>query len=82
MNTEKTILSNLNKLREGKTTILIAHRISTIENMDKIIFIDDGEIIAIGTHAELYETCEDYRNLVDLQKLDDLKEESEVVLNV
>ena len=82
VNTEKTILSNLNKLREGKTTILIAHRISTIENMDKIIFIDDGEIIAIGTHAELYETCEDYRNLVDLQKLDDLKEESEVVLNV
>lgn len=82
VNTEKTILSNLNKLREGKTTILIAHRISTIENMDKIIFIDDGEIIAIGTHAELYETCEDYRNLVDLQKLDDLKEESEVALNV
>ena len=82
VNTEKTILSNLNKLREGKTTILIAHRISTIENMDKIIFIDDGEIIAIGTHTELYETCEDYRNLVDLQKLDDLKEESEVVLNV
>ena len=82
VNTEKTILSNLTKLRKGKTTILIAHRISTIENMDKIIFIDDGKIIAIGTHAELYESCEDYKNLVELQKLDDLKEESEVALNV
>ena len=82
VNTEKTILSNLKDLREGKTTILIAHRISTIENMDKIIFIDDGEIIAVGTHAELYASCEDYKNLVDLQKLDDIKEESEVTLNV
>ena len=82
VNTEKTILSNLNSMREGKTTILIAHRISTIENMDKIIFIDDGEIVAIGTHAELYESCEEYKNMVNLQKLDDLKEESEVTSNV
>ena len=82
VNTEKTILSNLNTMREGKTTILIAHRISTIENMDKIIFIDDGEIVAIGTHAELYESCEEYKNMVNLQKLDDLKEESEVTSNV
>lgn len=78
VNTEKTILANLKDLREGKTTILIAHRISTIENMDKIIFIDDGEIIAVGTHAELYASCEDYKTLVDLQKLDDIKEESGV----
>ena len=82
VNTEKTILSNLNELRKGKTTILIAHRISTIENMDKIIFIDDGKILAIGTHDELYHTCEDYKTLVDLQKLDDLKQESEVIENV
>ena len=82
VNTEKTILSNLAELRKDKTTILIAHRISTIENMDKIIFIDDGAVIAIGTHDELYATCEDYKNLVDLQKLDDVKEESEVPANV
>ena len=82
VNTEKTILSNLNELRKGKTTILIAHRISTIENMDKIIFIDDGKILAIGTHDELYHTCEDYKTLVDLQKLDDLKQESGVIENV
>ena len=78
VNTEKNILSNLSTLREGKTTILIAHRISTIENMDKIIFIDDGKILAIGTHTELYESCEDYRSLVELQKLDEVKNESEV----
>lgn len=82
VSTEKTILSNLNELRQGKTTILIAHRISTIENMDKIIFIDDGKILAVGTHSELYLNCEDYKNLVDLQKLDDIKEGSEVSANV
>ena len=82
VSTEKTILSNLNELRQGKTTILIAHRISTIENMDKIIFIDDGKILAVGTHSELYFNCEDYKNLVDLQKLDDIKEGSEVSANV
>ena len=76
VNTEKTILANLKQMREGKTTILIAHRISTVENMDKIIFIDDGEIIAVGTHKELYDSCEDYKTLVELQKLDDVKDET------
>ncbi len=73
--TEKSILENLRRLRAGMTTILIAHRISTIEQMDKLLFIDDGEIIAIGTHSELYETCPPYRSMVDLQKLDDLEKE-------
>jgi ATP-binding cassette subfamily B protein len=71
VHTEKTILKNLSEIRAGKTTVLIAHRISTIENMDKIIFIDNGRISAVGTHSELYGSCEDYRTLVDLQKLDD-----------
>ncbi len=69
--TEKIILDNLNKNRSGRTTILIAHRISTIEKMDKIIFIDDGKVEAVGSHTELYETCTDYRRMVDLQKLED-----------
>ena len=73
--TEKSILENLRQQRAGMTTILIAHRISTIEQMDKLLFIDDGEIIAIGTHKELYENCPPYRNMVDLQKLDDLENE-------
>ncbi len=69
--TEKVILENLRTTRKGKTTILIAHRISTIEGMDKIIFVDDGAVIAVGTHKELYETCSEYRRMVDLQKLDE-----------
>ena len=73
--TEKSILENLRRHRAGMTTILIAHRISTIEKMDKILFIDEGELIAVGTHGELYESCPEYRTMVDLQKLDDLEEE-------
>ncbi len=69
--TEKVILDNLRDIRRGKTTILIAHRISTIEQMDKIIFIDDGHVSDVGTHAELYARCEDYREMVELQRLDD-----------
>ncbi len=69
--TEKTILANLFETRSGKTTILIAHRISTIERMDKILFIVDGALNAVGTHKELYETNADYRKMVDLQKLEE-----------
>ena len=69
--TEKTILQNLRATRQGKTTILIAHRISTIENMDKILFIDDGRIAAFGTHADLYATNTEYRKMVDLQRLEE-----------
>ena len=72
--TEKAILENLRAVRKGKTTILIAHRISTIEAMDKIIFIDDGCIAAVGTHAELQKTCPAYAQMVELQRLDDAKE--------
>ena len=68
--TEQTIMSNLAAARAGLTTILIAHRISTVENMDKIIFIDDGRVVAVGRHEELYSSCPDYRRMVDLQKLE------------
>ena len=69
--TEETILANLRKTRAGKTTILIAHRISTIAGMDKILFIDDGKLAAVGTHDELYAANADYRKMVDLQKLEE-----------
>ena len=55
----------------GKTTLLIAHRISTVERLDKIIFLDDGKIEAVGPHDELYTSCPKYRRMVDLQKLED-----------
>ena len=69
--TEKTILENLRQVRKGKTTILIAHRISTIRQMDKLLFMEDGKITAVGTHDELYERCPGYRKMVDLQKLEE-----------
>ncbi len=70
-NTERVIIENLRSNRKGKTTILIAHRISTVEKMDKIVFIDDGKLRAVGTHSKLYETCPDYRTMVELQKLEE-----------
>ena len=69
--TERAILQNLRDTRQGKTTILIAHRISTIEQMDKVLFIDDGTVAAFGTHQELYDTCGEYRKMVELQKLEE-----------
>jgi len=69
--TEHTILSNLRATRQGKTTILIAHRISTIEQMDKVLFIDDGTVAAFGTHQELLDTCSEYRKMVQLQRLEE-----------
>ncbi|HIT33700.1 MAG TPA: ABC transporter ATP-binding protein [Candidatus Faecousia intestinigallinarum] len=69
--TERTILENLRRTRAGKTTILIAHRISTIEQMDKILFIDDGKLAAVGKHQELYAQNAAYRKMVDLQRLEE-----------
>ncbi len=69
--TEKVILSNLKKSRQGKTTILIAHRITTIEGMDKIIFVEDGRVTAVGSHAELIASCPEYARMVELQRLED-----------
>ena len=69
--TERTILENLRTTRGGKTTILIAHRISTIESMDKVLFIDNGRLAAFGKHEDLYATCKEYRKMVDLQKLEE-----------
>ena len=72
--TERTIISNLKENRQGKTTILIAHRISTVEKMDKIVFIDDGRILDVGSHKELSERCPAYATMVELQKLEEEKE--------
>ena len=69
--TERAILDNLRQPRQGKPTILIAHRISTIEQMDRVLFIDQGRLSGFGTHNELYETNPDYRKMVDLQRLEE-----------
>ena len=71
--TETALLANLAKERGGKTTILIAHRISTIQQMDKIVFIDEGKIVAVGTNDELMATCPAYKAMAELQKLEEEK---------
>jgi len=70
-NTEEVILKNLNEIRENKTTILIAHRITTVKNMEKIILVDDGQVVDVGTHEELSSRNEIYKEMVELQKLED-----------
>ena len=68
--TEEQVISNLRELRKGKTTIIIAHRISTIKSSDQIVFIENGEVMAKGTHEELLKTCELYRKMVIHQRLE------------
>ncbi len=69
--TEETILSNLEKVRKGKTTLIIAHRISTIKDADKIIIVDEGKVIDVGTHNELMARCSFYKDMVERQKLEE-----------
>lgn len=74
--TEKTILANLTARRAGRTTLMIAHRISTVADADRIIYMEDGAVAAVGTHTELYASSAGYRRNVDLQKLEDEGEEN------
>ncbi|MDE7095597.1 MAG: ABC transporter ATP-binding protein/permease, partial [Anaeroplasmataceae bacterium] len=68
--TEETILSNLRNLREGKTTIMIAHRISTVKTLDLIVVMDEGSIVGVGGHEELLASCPSYQEMVHLQSLE------------
>lgn len=68
--TESFILDSLRKLRAGKTTIIIAHRITTLETLDKIIVVDDGKISDVGKHEELLTRNAIYQNEVHLQELE------------
>ena len=66
-NTEKTIIENIKKTREGKTNIIVAHRISAVRHADKIVVLDNGKILNSGTHEELLECCDWYKQLDDYQ---------------
>ena len=68
--TEEHILSNLKKLRDGKTTIMIAHRVSTVQNADHILVLDDGKAIEYGTYDELIELDGDFARMVRKQQLE------------
>ncbi len=68
--TEEHILRNLKQNRRGKTTILIAHRISTIQNADIILVLEDGEAKEIGSHGELMQKNGIYRSMFEQQQLE------------
>lgn len=73
--TEEQILQNLKRERDGKTTILIAHRISTIQNADIIMVLDDGEAKEIGNHESLMQQNGIYREMFEKQQLEAAKGE-------
>ena len=76
--TEEQILRNLKANRQGKTTLIIAHRISTIQNADHILVLDEGKIAEYGTHEELMDRHGLYRSIYDKQQLEkQLSEEAE-----
>jgi ATP-binding cassette subfamily B protein len=66
-NNEKTILDNLQEFMKGKTSVVIAHRLSTVKNADQIVVIDNGQIIERGTHEELSKKQGAYYQLVKNQ---------------
>lgn len=69
--TEEEILSNLGRIMQGKTSIIISHRISTIKNADNILVLDDGKIIEQGTHNKLMELKGAYFELYEKQLLEE-----------
>ncbi len=69
--TEEEILSNLGRIMQGKTSVIISHRISTIKNADKILVLDNGEIIEQGTHSQLMDNKAAYFELYEKQLLEE-----------
>lgn len=68
--TEERILTELKKLRAGKTTILIAHRVSTVQGADQILYMEDGVCVESGTHQELLQKNGRYQRLYEQQQLE------------
>ena len=66
---EKKIQDSLNKLIKNKTVIIISHRLKSIENVDKIVVIDDGRVETAGTHKQLLEQSKVYKNLIEKTNL-------------
>lgn len=71
-NTEKNIITNLNKYRNNKTTIIVAHRISQVQNCDEIIVLEDGKIVEKGNHYELMKNDKWYKEQYENQILGDM----------
>ncbi|MCR5505545.1 MAG: ABC transporter ATP-binding protein/permease [Bacilli bacterium] len=72
--TEETILHNIQSQREGKTTIVVASRVSTVSHFDRIIVLNEGELEAFDTPTNLLKISPTYKKMVELQRLEDEKE--------
>ena len=68
--TEETILRNISEERKGKTTLVVASRVSTVQHLDKIIVLNDGEVEAFDTPKNLLKISPTYQKMVTLQELE------------
>lgn len=66
-NTEKTIIENIKNYRQGKTNIIVSHRISAVRHADKILVLENGKVLSEGTHEEFLDKCTWYRELDEYQ---------------
>ena len=64
---EARIQENLDRIAKGRTTIIVAHRLSTLRNADRIMVLNQGRVADVGTHGELLERCDIYRTLWERQ---------------
>ena len=76
ISTEEKILENISNSRSGKTTIIISSRASTVNKLDKIIVLNDGELEAFDTPENLLKVSPTYKKMVELQKLEDALKET------
>lgn len=68
--TEETILKHIKENRKNMTTLVVASRISTVMNLDKILVLDEGKVVGYDSHKELIKTCPVYQKMVYLQELE------------
>lgn len=68
--TEETILKHIKENRKNMTTLVVASRISTVMNLDKILVLDEGKLVGYDSHKELIKTCPVYQKMVYLQELE------------
>ena len=75
--TQQKIQQAINNMKKDYTILIIAHRLTTIINCDKIYFIENGKVISSGTHNELLKNCSEYKHLYISEILKNDKEEKE-----